>query len=132
MKQYTAKRKLMIIDDDDSSRILIAEILADICPDIIQAKSGEEALPLFKKYSNELALVFLDIKLPDCSGLDLVAQFKSEDYCVPIIAVSATSPDELKKKCEISGFDSCLSKPFEINDLMKIVDCYLERRPMST
>lgn len=132
MKQNPAKRKLLIIDDDDASRILMTELLADTCTDIIQAQCGQEALALFKKYSQELLLVFLDIKLPDCSGWDLVSQFGNENYCIPIIAVSATNPNELKEKYEVAGFDSYLSKPYDISDLKRIVEFYLERRSIST
>ena len=130
-KVNQAKQKLLIIDDDEASRLLIVEILSDGCTSIIEAKCGKEALFLFKKYSEELALVFLDIKLPDCSGWELISQFRSENYSVPIIAISATNPNELKERCEVAGFDSYLSKPFDIKDMEQIAEFYLKQKSIS-
>lgn len=76
-----------------------------------------KVVSLFKKYSAEFALVFLDAKLPDCYGWYLVPIFRSEDGSVLIIAISATLPNELKGKSEELKLDFDSSKPFDTNYL---------------
>ena len=127
MYQDIRKRKLLIIDDDEATRILIAEILTNSCIDIIEADCGHKALYLFNKYSSEIALVLLDIRLPNCSGWELIGQFRDENYFIPIIAISAMDPKELREKTRYYGFDSYLSKPFDIEDLKRIVEFYLRQ-----
>jgi CheY-like chemotaxis protein len=56
--------KILIIDDDCSSRILISEILADANVIIIECGCGKDVLSLFKQYCDDIVLVLMDIKLP--------------------------------------------------------------------
>jgi len=64
MKQFLAKRKLLLVDDDEATRILIKDVLEGANISIIELDCGLEAFYLFKKYSWEIDLVLLDIKLP--------------------------------------------------------------------
>lgn len=126
-----ARLKLLIVDDDETSRILITEILIDEPIDIVESRNGKEALYLYEKFSKELVLVFLDIKLPDCCGWELINQLRSKNTLVPIIALSATSPKELEDKTKSSGFTSYLSKPFDIDNLIQIVNFYTSCKVIS-
>lgn len=132
MRQYSAKRKILLVDDDEATHILIRGILEGANINIIESWCGMEAHSLFRKYSRETDLILLDIKLPDCNGWELIRQFRSENYIKPIIAISAMNPKELKEKARCFGFNSYLSKPFDIKDLKKIVEFYLKRWPIFT
>ena len=126
MKPHSVKRKLLIVDDDEATRILVHEILESGILNIIEACNGKEGLHLFKKHSRKLVLVFLDIKLPDCKGWDLIKQLRIENSKIPIVALSATNPLELKENYMKAGFDYYLSKPFDILELERIVEFYLK------
>ncbi|HEY4789198.1 MAG TPA: response regulator [Bacteroidales bacterium] len=125
MKEALVEQKILLIDDDEATRILINEILNDSNIYVIETGCGKEGLNLFKKHSEEIDLVLMDIKLPDCMGWDLVRQFRTANMDVPIVALSAINKNELKEKAEIFGFSSYLSKPFDIEDLERIVRFYL-------
>jgi DNA-binding response OmpR family regulator len=128
MKQAWAKQKILLIDDDDATRILINEILNDSNIHVVETGCGKEGLNLFKKHSEEIDLVLMDIKLPDCMGWDLIRQFRTKNMFIPIIALSAINKNELKEKAEVFGFTSSLSKPFDIEELERIVKFYLKRQ----
>lgn len=124
-------KKLLLVDDDDATRILVYEILGSENLNIIEAVTGQEGFYLFQKHSKGLVLVLLDIKLPDCSGWDLIKQLRNENSQIPIIALSATNPLELKENYKKTGFNSYLSKPFDIVELERIVECYLKHETKS-
>ena len=127
MKLDTAKRKLLIIDDDEATRILIRGIFEGTNIELLEADGGEYAIELFKKYSHNLDLILLDIILPTFSGWELIKLFREVNPEVPIIALSAMSSKELAMKCRISGFNSWLSKPFEIEEIKKLIEMFLEK-----
>ncbi len=118
-------RKLLIIDDDKASRILIHTILYGTTITIIDADSGKEALRLFKQCPEEIGLVFLDIRLPDCEGWGLIKPLRSENPQVLIVALSAINPDDLEQRCKEEGLEAFLSKPVSIKKVRSFVDFYL-------
>ena len=126
MKQIRTNPKLFIIDDDEATRILIAEILDNLNVDIVEAECGKAALELFKMHNEDVFLVLLDIRLPDCTGWELVKQLRVINSSVSIVALSALSIVELAGKIQGSGFNSYLSKPFDINDIERLVKFHTE------
>jgi CheY-like chemotaxis protein len=126
LSQKSINRKLLIIDDDEATRLLITEILEGTKVSIMETGCGMEARNLFKEYSFEIDLVLLDIKLPDYNGWELLKQFRQENPLVPVIALSAILPTELAKKCESTGFDGYFSKPFDIVEFKEFVGMFLK------
>jgi CheY-like chemotaxis protein len=103
----------------------MSEILEGANVTIIECGCGKEAISLFKQHCADLVLVLLDINLPRCNGWDLAKQFRKIKPGVPIIAVSAIAPYELATKCREAGFDAYISKPFDIDEFLKMVKGYL-------
>jgi len=120
------KPKLLLIDDDEPARLLIRDILEGANVTIIECGCGNEALNLFKKYAWELDLVLLDIRLPDCNGWELLKQFKLVNPLVPFVAISATSPTELERRCRMCEIDGFISKPFDIGEFKKMIFMFLK------
>jgi DNA-binding response OmpR family regulator len=118
-------RKLLLIDDDEPARLLIRDILETANVTILECGCGNEALNLFKKYAWELDLVLLDIRLPDCSGWELLRQFRQINPLVIFVAISATSPTELARRFKIGEIDAYISKPFDIGEFKKLITVFL-------
>jgi CheY-like chemotaxis protein len=121
------KRKILLADDDEATRILIRGIFEGTNIELFEAESGEYALELFKKYTHILDLILLDIILPTHSGWELIKIFRDINPSIPAVALSAMSSKELAMKCRIAGFNTWLSKPFEIEEITKLIDMFLER-----
>jgi CheY-like chemotaxis protein len=117
--------KLLLIDDDSSSRLLICDILEGANVTILECSCGNEGLELFKKYSWEIDLVLLDIKLPDYNGWELLRYCKLVNPLVPFVVISATSPTELARRCKLSEIDAYISKPFDIVEFKRMVCMFL-------
>ena len=117
--------KLFIIDDDPLSRMLIREMLIDTDIVIIESDCGTKALDIFARHSKEIGLILLDIKLPDCDGWILSADIREVDPEIPIIATSALTPNELEGKYREALLTGYITKPFDMNRLREIIQCYL-------
>jgi len=117
--------KLLLIDDDESSRILIRDILEGANVTILECGCGNEALDLYKKYAWEIALVLLDIRLPDCNGWELLRQFRQINPLVIFVAISATPEAGLKSKCDLGEIDAYVAKPFNIEEFKKLISVFL-------
>lgn len=119
-----AECKILLIEDDLASRLLVSEILEGVNITTIECDCGKEAIAIFTKHSDEIALILLDIKLPGMDGWELYDQLRKVNPEIPIIAVSATLPEELAVNCRRKGFNNYISKPFDINELLEMVTSF--------
>jgi CheY-like chemotaxis protein len=128
MNQKKNKQKLLLVDDNYVTQVLIDYLLEGLDVNIIKYDRGREAIRYYRRYGNSVALVLLDIRLPDGMGWDLCKQFREINERVPVIAISAVIPDELKQKCEAAGFTAYISKPFDVAEFTNTVTKYLKHR----
>lgn len=119
------KAKLLVIDDDKHTRMLIRDVLDGTDIPVIESDCGKQALDLFKELREEIGLILLDIYLPDCDGWTLGGMIRQVSPQVPVIAISAIFPAELAAKYRTAGFTGYITKPFEMNRLKEIIVSYL-------
>lgn len=87
------KAKVLIVDDMKSNRLVMGEVLHELDVDLLMASSGKEALTLLS--TNEVAVVLLDVEMPDMNGYDTAKNIaKSHECCPPIIFVTATHQEK--------------------------------------
>ena len=95
--------------------------------EVITASNGDEALKLIQEAKPHL--VFLDIKMPGMSGIDVLKEAKQIDPTVKIIMISAVEDDECVKEAKSLGASDYVTKPFSLNYLedqvLEKVNCQL-------
>ena len=126
MQPSSKLHKILVVEDNEASRILIKEILEPLSVIIIETSWAEEAIELFKIYNTEIAMVLLDLRLPNWDGGEVLKQFRSINPNVPAIAVSALRPIELAARAKAAGFEGWMEKPMDIERFMEMVREYLE------
>lgn len=99
----------MIVDDDLLIRKGLSSILTGLA-DIIEVADGAEVIGQYKKHNPDI--VFLDINLPNISGMDLIYEIKSIDDDPYIITVSVDNNDANISESSRRGSKGFLSKPF--------------------
>lgn len=80
------EKKIVIVDDDESIRKTFFLILNKNYR-VYLAKNSKEALKRFKKVN--IDLIIADLKLPDVSGLEMIAKFRESGYRGEVILISA-------------------------------------------
>ncbi len=116
----TATRKILVIDDEPFLRETLAIILQDEGYGVATAANAREAL---QNLQNEpFDLVFLDIKMPEVSGLDLLPEIRNLSPDIPIIMLTAyaslTSAIEAMRK----GANDYLFKPIDPPEILERVN----------
>lgn len=78
---------ILVVDDEPNSRFGISQILIDEGYEVIGAESGREALEKLRTHS--INVIVTDEKMPDLSGMDLLAEVKRNDPHIPVILITA-------------------------------------------
>ena len=120
--QDRAAKTILICEDDDNLRQLIRVVIGGGYR-IVEAGDGDEALALTSEHRPDL--IVLDLMMPRMSGLDVLRRLRS-DVSVDgthIIVMSAW-PDSREEALE-AGADRYLQKPFEPDELSRIVESLL-------
>jgi len=121
--------KILIIDDDESTRETLRLYLAEVGYETFAAANGTEGLDLWKRENPEL--IISDVNLPDANGLEIMARMKESDPNLPVIIITAF--DDMKSTIAAmqKGAYDYLEKPIDINRLKISIQRALENRLMS-
>src|SRR5690625_838673 len=108
-------KNILVVDDDQHIRNLVAIYLTEEGFTVFKAKNGEEALQVLENKPCDLAIV--DIMMPIIDGYELTKDIR-EFYDIPIIMLTAKDQIDAKEKGFLSGTDDYLVKPFEPRELL--------------
>ncbi|MBW6499565.1 MAG: response regulator [Bacteroidales bacterium] len=111
--------RTLIIDDEDHQRQSLEKMVQMYCPSLTvvgQAGGVKTGLEAIQKYKPDL--VFLDIRMADGLGFDLLEQFKPHDF--KVIFISAY--EQYAKKASQYSSLSYLLKPIDPDELIQVVE----------
>ena len=111
-------KKILVIEDDESSRESIVTFLEEIGYEVISTGDGLEGLNLMKKSSPDL--VISDNKLPNVNGIELACINESFEKKIPFILISAF--DNLQEYIKNLGVIEFIQKPIDIRQLKTSID----------
>jgi DNA-binding NtrC family response regulator len=125
MSKAPTKDKILIIDDQPSVRFGLRSLLEGEGYRVLEAETGEQALPIVTE--NAPQLILLDLRLPDISGLDLLPRIKAIDDDVPVIVLTAYGTIETAIRALKDGAENFLTKPFDGDSLLILIAKTLEQ-----
>jgi two-component system cell cycle response regulator len=112
-------RKILIVDDDETSRKLVGKALEFEGYQVQMAEDGSKALERIKDWQPHLLL--LDVNMPGLNGLETLAKVRLKDEYISVIFVSANSETEDVIRGLDAGADDYVKKPFEVLELLSRV-----------
>lgn len=120
-------RRLLVVEDNDLNLEIVQVLLEATGCEIETARNGQEALAAVERSAvNWYDAVLMDIRMPVMDGLEatrLIRQLKRDDArTLPIIAMTANAFDRDTKKSIESGMNGHLSKPFDIEKLITLLE----------
>lgn len=121
------RRTLLIVDDSDVNRLLLANIFNDRY-DILEAENGQQALDLLTANTDTICCVLLDLIMPVVSGYDVLrsVQGNQELSKIPIIVISGADQQEEITALKLGAVDFVM-KPFEPTITAQRVDSVVRR-----
>ncbi|MCP5463502.1 MAG: response regulator [Deltaproteobacteria bacterium] len=122
------KRKILVVDDNETNVELICMHLKPFPYEIIKAYNGEEALQ--KIQENEPDLILLDLMMPKVSGYEVCQKIKSDPKTalIPVIIITALRELDDKIKALELGADDFLIKPFNKIELITRIKSLLRMK----
>ena len=118
-------RRILCVDDHVDSCELVKYVLGSFRPDLCvdAADSSERAIELISREAYDLYL--LDLWMPGIDGADLCRWIKDSGSTSPVIFVSGAVTQADKANARRAGGSDFLGKPFDPDDLIRIVDTHL-------
>ena len=117
--------RILIVDDEQSMRQMVAIALRQEGYDVVIAEDGEVASRELQ--ANKVDVVVSDIKMPGLNGIDLLRFARENSPATEVILMTAyTSTESAIEALRLGAYDY-ISKPFEIDDLKATVGRALER-----
>jgi two-component system response regulator ResD len=116
-----APRTILVADDDDAVRHLVALTLARGALMVVQAGDGAEALALARCLRPDLAV--LDVLMPGPDGIAVCRALKADPAtaAMPVVIVTAEAGPDARGRALAAGADAYLTKPFSPAALLALV-----------
>src|SRR5262245_4785718 len=127
----TSKRvttRILIVDDEEVMRTLLAEQLSGEYSTAVTAKSAFEALNRLKH--EQFSLVISDMIMPGMTGVDLLRFIKKHDPEIPVIMITGVTDVNAAVQCLRLGACDYITKPFNLPVVQRAVEKALERRQL--
>lgn len=120
MSEVITKQKILIADDSEMNRELLAAILEEEY-DIIQANDGVQAVDCLQRHAEEISLLLLDIVMPHMDGFEVLSYMNKEQWIdsIPVVIISSeNSPIYIKRGYDLGATDF-IEKPFDANMVLR-------------
>ena len=120
MSEVITKQKILIADDSEMNRELLAAILEEEY-DIIQANDGVQAVDCLQRQAEEISLLLLDIVMPHMDGFEVLSYMNKEHWIdsIPVVIISSeNSPIYIKRGYDLGATDF-IGKPFDANMVLR-------------
>jgi len=117
------KLKILIAEDDEVSVMLLEKSFKKISKEILNARTGLEAVDACKKNS-DIELVLMDVQMPEMGGYEAASQIRAFNKEVIIIAQTANALTGDREKAVEAGCDDYIAKPINKADLFALIHKY--------
>jgi len=113
-------KKILIVEDDFASELMLEMMLEDFCKFPLIAIDGLEAVRLCKE-NPDIDFVLMDIKLPELNGYDATKRIREFNKDIVIIAQTSYAFPDDREKAITAGCNDYISKPYSQNDLLELL-----------
>lgn len=123
----TSGQRVLVVDDNVDAAEILQMLLEYHSFEVRIASNGADALAIACDFHPHVTCSDLD--MPIMSGFDLASSLRKSDYChnTYLVAMTGLNTDENFLKATRAGFDTCLMKPFNIDELIVDLRAYFSK-----
>jgi CheY-like chemotaxis protein len=120
---------VLIVDDDIKNIFVLDSALNEYNVNVEIAYNGKEAIEKLRE-NESIDIVLMDIMMPVMDGYEAIETIRADEKLknIPIIAVTAKAMKEDKEKCMKIGADDFMSKPIDVDALMKLIKVWSDKK----
>jgi CheY-like chemotaxis protein len=115
-------KRILIVDDNPNMSSLLSEMLEVFDLKSVRTSDGQEALAALEK--DKFSMIITDMRMPNMTGLELIARVKEKYPKMPVVLISGYSVSEIDGAHDAKP-DGFLAKPFLMSDIEKLVSTLL-------
>jgi two-component system cell cycle response regulator DivK len=121
-----ARPQILVVEDNEKNMKLFRDVLLATGHRTLEATTGGQAVELATAHTPDLVL--MDIQLPDIGGVEALGRLRADarTASVPVVALTAQAMEGDRERFLAAGFDSYLSKPVNVADLIDTVKRYCD------
>jgi DNA-binding NtrC family response regulator len=116
-------KRILVVDDQESMRDMLADLLEMMGYESCTVESGSEALE--KLIVQEIDLVITDLNMPEMDGLELMKRIKARTPGMPVIVITGYGTFNTERQVLSDGADGYIPKPCTINRVQETVNTAL-------
>ncbi len=128
VEKYEGDGAVLVIDDEETIRLLATDVLEGAGFTVLQAADGESGIELFKAHQKEIAVVLLDLTMPGMGGEATFAQLRAMDPSVLVVMTSGYSNMEIEWQFQEKNLAGFVHKPFLPSELaakiIQVAQCW--------
>ena len=123
-----ANELVLIVEDNEVNRVLVRDMLRFKGYQTVETQTAEEGIRVARE--KKPALILMDFHLPKMNGIEAFKTLRAdpETSVIPVIAVTASSMPEDRKKILDAGFDGLQTKPIHVSEFLDNVQKLLKSR----
>jgi two-component system OmpR family response regulator len=121
------KKHILVIEDERHLAVGIKYNLEAEGYRVSTADDGPKGLAFIQENEAELDLIILDLMLPGMSGYAVCDSMRESGYDIPVLILSARNQSEDRKRGFDVGANQYLTKPFDLDELLRIVASFTRR-----
>jgi two-component system cell cycle sensor histidine kinase/response regulator CckA len=112
---------ILLVDDEDSIRKMGEQFLTEARYKVLTANNGREAVEVYRSNRDEVALVLLDLIMPDIGGKQCLEELLKINSKVKVVIASGYSVNGQARDVMDCGAKGFVSKPYGMRDLLEVV-----------
>ena len=120
------QRRILSVEDNPVLQLMLRRLLVASDFEVLEAADGDEAVRMAEQERPDLIL--MDVQLPTISGLEAARAIKAQPElsAIPIVAVTGFALDGDDERCRAAGCDDYVSKPYDLDHLLAIIQRLLD------
>lgn len=119
---------VLLVDDEESVRDVASAMLHELGFEVISAADGRQALELYRQHGEAIALVLMDLNMPNLSGEEAFHELRKTDAEVRVILSSGFSEQEVTRKFLGKGLEGFVQKPYTLAALRAVMSQALSKK----
>ena len=123
---------VLLVDDEEMIRDLGSRVLTKAGYKVVTASNGKDALNVYEAHSAEIALVVLDLIMPEMGGKQCLEGLLRLNPAVKVVIASGYSADGPTKDALAAGAKGFVKKPYDIRQVLEVVRSVLDEREKRT
>src|SRR6185437_13189189 len=120
---------VLLVEDDEVNAAVAQGYLEALGCTSVWTKDGAEALA--RSATDRFDLIFMDLNMPGFDGYETAKLMRSRSAAgprMPIVALTAHTPSQVRERCAAAGIDDVLSKPYTLEDCEQLLRRWITRK----